>query len=180
MSLKGNKQQHEEDVACPGSFLLSPLWPSTQWRSPGLGRHPRWVSVVCPFLERKQGLERLPLSAGLSLLPDVGTMKRRLTIGKASKPNCLWHRQRASCALVNSRESESEQHIPFLSSGWQGPFYSTIHLISSRFSFSTLYRKIHLTLWNVKTYKSTTFGADWNVQRMRSPVLLMSLCFSEG
>lgn len=67
-------------------------------RSPCLGRHPKMVSVVCPLLERKQGLGSVPLPAGLPLVPDEGTVKRGiapaqgLTTGKASETNYLWCR----------------------------------------------------------------------------------------
>lgn len=64
-----------------GSLLLTPL--------PRLGRHPRWVSVVCSLLERQQGLGRLPSPPGLPLAPDVGTVKRSKLQPRALKQEKL-------------------------------------------------------------------------------------------
>lgn len=121
MPLKGDKQQHEEGDACPGSLLPFPTPACMCRRSPCLGRHPRLVSVFCPLLERKQGLVRLPLPAGLPLVPDEGTVERNaapsqgLTTGKASETNYLWRRAakpgRGPAVLQFKQQSQSQNNM---------------------------------------------------------------------
>lgn len=80
MSLKGNKQLQRRTMLAQAasSFPHSSLYGAGDRQTslgPCQGRSQRRVSVVCPLLERKQGLKRLPFPAGLPLVPDAGTVK---------------------------------------------------------------------------------------------------------
>lgn len=126
MSLKGDKRQHEEEDACPGCPLLSPLQLAAPSEGAGPGKTPKRGVCSVSRPRKKAGLGEAPSPCR----PPCGARcgywgKQRSSVPGPYNRNsfgntkylCSKTGQRASCAGVNSREPVRATCF-FPSTGW--------------------------------------------------------------